>query len=138
MQQLLVANPPPAIVHDVNTSHLPRAGLLDTFEASLRAADVLIAGKAERKSRRSMAGLRRWKGELLESEHRRLFVCLHPANKVALNYETALWCSASDTTIRARVPTSSDSPPIPAGYMQLYKHMYLHRLSIYLSVYLSV
>lgn len=36
-----------------------------------------------------MVGLRRWKGELLESEHRRLFVCLHPANKVALNYETA-------------------------------------------------
>lgn len=37
-----------------------------------------------------MAGLRGWKGELLESEHTdRLLVRLHPANKVVLNYETA-------------------------------------------------
>lgn len=36
-----------------------------------------------------MAGLRRWEGQLLESKYVGLFVCLHPDNKVALNYETA-------------------------------------------------
>lgn len=106
MQQIPL---PPSRLYTMLTSHLPSAGLLDTFETSLRAADVLIAGKAERKPCRSMAGLRRWKGELLESEHRRLFVCLHPANKVALNYETALW--RHDRPIRTRVCVCVSSCP---------------------------
>lgn len=127
-------------------SYLLRACLLDAFETTLRTLNVLIARKAKRKACWSMAGLRRWEGQLLESKYVGLFVCLHPDNKVALNYETAydrstyLYYTRHDQPYIHILIFSIHQLPISARYIKLkvYKtYVSLTCLSIYLFIYLS-